>query len=180
MIRNFSNDSASGRKSPDPLHSAAEAEVPYDSTQDTLVHIRRVQGLLMEFERHLSKRSENHDLSKLEEPEKRVFDKYTPLLKALTYGSPEYLASIEKLELALKHQLKHHYAENSHHPEFFQNGVDGMSLVDLVEMLADWKAATEQHANGNLETSIQKNKERFKISDQLTGILENTRKELGW
>jgi hypothetical protein len=34
--------------------------------------------------------------------------------------------------------LKHHYAHNRHHPEFFgEDGVDGMSLVDVIEMLAD-------------------------------------------
>jgi hypothetical protein len=33
--------------------------------------------------------------------------------------------------------LKHHYAHNRHHPEFFgEDGVDGMSLVDVIEMPA--------------------------------------------
>jgi hypothetical protein len=58
--------------------------------------------------------------------------------------------------------------------------VDGMTLLDLVEMFCDWKAATERHADGSIEKSIQHNKGRFKLTDQLASILENSRKEMGW
>lgn len=58
--------------------------------------------------------------------------------------------------------------------------LDGMSLMALLEMLADWKAAGERHTTGNLGDSLKKNRERFKISDQLQSILENTARELGW
>ena len=60
------------------------------------------------------------------------------------------------------------------------SGISGMSLTGLLEMLADWKAAGERHATGNLKDSLVKNKERFKIESQLQSILENTAKELGW
>lgn len=59
-------------------------------------------------------------------------------------------------------------------------GVYGMTLMDLVEMFCDWKAATERHADGSLEKSIQINRERFHLTRPLTDILENTRKELNW
>jgi hypothetical protein len=52
--------------------------------------------------------------------------------------------------------LKHHYAYNRHHQEFFgEDGVDGMTLVDLIEMLPDWKAATERHDDGDLAKSLE-------------------------
>ena len=47
--------------------------------------------------------------------------------------------------------------------------------LDVVEMFCDWKAATERHADGNLERSIEINRERFKMSDQLVAIFQNTR-----
>ena len=53
-----------------------------------------------------------------------------------------------------------------------------MNLVDLVEMIADWKAASERQHNGNLLTSIEQNAIRFKMSDQLKQILINTAKML--
>jgi hypothetical protein len=85
-------------------------------------------------------------------PEVRVFDEFTPKLKTSTYGSDEYEGYLE----AMGDGLKHHYAYNRHHPEFFSgDGVDGMALVDLIEMLPDWKAATERHEDGDLAKSVE-------------------------
>jgi len=117
-----------------------------------------------------------HDASKLESPEKEGFDEYTPKLKGLTYGSDEYKEALKGLGVA----LEHHYAHNSHHPQFYPNGINGMSLFDLLEMFADWKAAGERHADGNFSQSLEINRTRFEMSDQLAQIFENTRKEVGW
>ena len=61
------------------------------------------------------------DNSKLESPEKELFDEYTPKLKDCTYGSDEYKEFLKGLKVA----LDHHYANNSHHPEHYENGVNG-------------------------------------------------------
>lgn len=100
----------------------------------------------------------------------------TPRLRSLTYGTPEYSASLNELGPA----LKHHYQHNSHHPEHYANGISGMSLLDVIEMLCDWKAAGERHQDGSMERSLQVNRERFSIHPQLQQILENTARELGW
>jgi hypothetical protein len=74
--------------------------------------------------------------------------------------------------------VKHHYEVNSHHPEHYENGINGMTLVDVVEMLCDWKrrpATSDSSISGPCN-----NKERFKISDQLSEILKNTVIEMGW
>lgn len=76
--------------------------------------------------------------------------------------------------------LQHHYANNSHHPEHYVDGVNGYDLFDLVEMFFDWKAATERHNDGDIYKSIEANKERFKISQQVTDIFTNTAKRLKW
>jgi len=55
-----------------------------------------------------------------------------------------------------------------------------MTLLDVVEMLCDWKAASERTKQGSIAASLTHNKERFGISDQLAAILENTVRELGW
>ena len=149
---------------------------PYDSTADTIEHISRVQCMFGHVTVNLTWRAARHDLSKLESPEKDIFDNVGPRLKGLTYGSDEYKASLAELGVA----LKHHYACNSHHPENKPNGIDGMSLLDVLEMLIDWKAAGERHADGSIERSLTVNKERFAISDQLASILRNTCIELGW
>lgn len=149
---------------------------PYDSTADTQAHIDRVRELLEGVVFNLDTRSVVHDASKLQEPEKGAFDRETPLLRDLTYGSDEYKAALSRLGDA----LKHHYAANSHHPEHNANGINGMSLLDLIEMLCDLTATTERHADGDLRKSLDINKERFGLSDQLHEILLWTAIELGF
>jgi len=148
----------------------------YDSRADTLAHTRRVGQLLNEAAIELLKRANKHDDTKLESPEKELFDEYTPKLKETTYGSDEYKEHLKGLKVA----LDHHYENNSHHPEHYDEGVNGFDLFDLVEMFFDWKAATERHADGDIMKSIEINKGRFNLDPQVVQILTNTAKRLGY
>lgn len=148
----------------------------YSSVPDTLRHIARVRHLIGEVDANLLMRAAVHDASKLESPEVEVFDEFTPRLKASTYGSEEYRGFLA----AMKPALDHHYAHNPHHPEHHADGIRGMSLLDLVEMLCDWKAATERHADGCILKSIEINQRRFGYSDELKRVLLNTARELGY
>lgn len=148
----------------------------YDSTLSTLQHSRRVDELMLQLIAGVQTRLHKHDESKMHDPEKAVFDEYTPKLKGATYGSEEYKRWLQEMQSA----LDHHYANNRHHPQFFENGVDGMTLVDLVEMLADWKAATERSDSGDLRRSLEINQDRFGMAPQLVSVLRNTAVELGW
>ncbi len=147
----------------------------YDSSKDTLLHIKRVSELLTQACQKLIDRANNHDTSKLQSPEKEMFDEVTTGLQGCTYNSDEYKEFLKKLEPA----LNHHYAKNSHHPQHYPDGINGMNLFDIVEMYFDWIAASERHSDGNINKSISINKERFAMSDQLTSIFNNTTKYLG-
>jgi hypothetical protein len=137
---------------------------------ETQKHIDKVRKYIRFFTDKLTSRGENHDASKMESPEVELFAEHTERLSEIDYGSEEYKKELE----ALKPALEHHYAVNRHHPEHFPNGINGMNLVDLVELIADWKASSERHNNGNLLKSIEINAKRFNIDDQLTQILLNT------
>jgi hypothetical protein len=137
---------------------------------DTFRHIERVRNLLNVCVIDLLERGERHDQTKLESPEVELFTEYTDKLKTCTYGSEEYNGYLK----AIKPALDHHYAHNSHHPEHYKNGVDDMNLMDLVEMIVDWKAASERHNDGNIRKSIEINAKRFNMSPQLVKIFENT------
>lgn len=149
----------------------------YDSAPETREHIRAVRLMMQAAMMRLNTRALAHDESKLESPEKEMFDEYTPKLRALTYGSPEYKTTLAAMQQSA---LAHHYAHNSHHPEHYADGVNGMSILDVLEMLCDWKAATMRHADGDIAKSLEINRERFGISDQLHSILVNTAREMGW
>lgn len=144
--------------------------VAYDSTQDSLEHINVVRSYMLAFAGELLRRAGVHDLSKLSDPEKAGFDEYTPKLRAMTYGSPEYQQAL----VELGEVLNHHYGNNSHHPEHYPNGILGMNLPDVVEMFCDWAAAVQRHADGDLRRSIEINQERFVYGGQFKALLTNT------
>lgn len=148
----------------------------YDSKADTLQHIKQVQKFINRFIVILLSRAEDHDFSKLNAPEKDIFDKYTPKLKDTTYGSDQYKSYLKEMNVA----LDHHYQQNRHHPEHFVNGVSDMNLVDIIEMVCDWKAATMRHSNGDIFKSLEINSERFGLNEQLVKIIHNTLRDFEW
>lgn len=140
---------------------------------ETMRHIERVRNLINRVCADLQRRGEEHDQSKLRSPEVELFTEFGPRLAGMTYGSPEFNAC----KAAMGPALSHHYANNAHHPEHHKNGVNDMTLLDLLEMLVDWKASSERHHDGNILKSIEINASRFEISPQLTRIFENTAKQ---
>ncbi len=143
----------------------------YDSRLDTQNHIYLVKEYIYDFCGCLEDQVQDHDKTKLEEPEKSILDKITPQLKDMSYWGNEYQKSLEKMG-------NHHHKHNRHHPEFFENGIKDMNLVDLIEMFCDWCAATTRHNNGNIIESIDKNAERFGFDEPLKQIMKNTAKQL--
>lgn len=138
--------------------------------EQTQEHINTVGKLLSVCLEQLVERRSSHDRSKLLSPEAEIFEVMTARLKGSTYGSPEYAAMLAEMKPA----LDHHYASNRHHPEHHAEGIKGMNLIDLLEMVCDWKAATLRHADGSIEKSLEINQKRFGYSDELKSILRNT------
>ena len=50
----------------------------YDSLVDTKMHMLSVLSKILIIVQDLIERASNHDKSKLESPEKEIFDKFTP------------------------------------------------------------------------------------------------------
>lgn len=137
---------------------------------ETIKHKNNVCEYLLHIAEVLELRGRKHDNSKLEDPEQSIFVEYTPKLKNSTYGSEEYNRFLKEMKPA----LDHHYANNRHHPEHFENGIKDMNLIDLIEMFFDWFAAAKRHSNGDIYKSIEINKKRFGYDDLLAQILKNT------
>jgi len=140
---------------------------------ETYKHVKKVSKNLNLFIQDLIHRGENHDNSKFEEPELTIFAENTHKLATTVYGSEEYKKQLEEVKPA----ILHHYSKNRHHPEHWPNGVEDMTLIDLVEMLADWKAATERNKDGNIRKSIEINAAKYNMTPQLRKIFENTTRE---
>jgi len=177
----------------------------YDSEPDTLRHIDKVRELMDTIGLELYRRVAKHDASKLRSPEKAIFDEWTPKLSGVTYGSDEYRDMLKQMKPAIDHRQSY----NTHHPEFFTkhvcNGcfkefrevpfscdvcgysqfteeadITQMNLIDILEMVVDWKAATMRHDDGDIRKSLDINEKRFKIPKALATVLRNTVEYMGW
>ena len=145
-----------------------------DSRPDTQKHIDLVNENGKKFCDKFLERLIHHDASKLEEPERKYFDRGTPRLQDSTYGEKSY----DDAKARIKSGLDHHYASNDHHPEHFgERGISGMNLYQLLEMWIDWTAAVKRHNDGNIFNSLMYNRDRFHIDGQLFNILMNTATE---
>lgn len=140
----------------------------------TLRHIETVRNFIDAVISEFIHRAQQHDQSKLEPPESEIFEEYTPKLRSVAYNSDEYHATMKKMKVA----IDHHVAVNKHHPEHFKDGINDMTLIDLIEMLCDWKASSLRQNDGNLNKSVEINAKRFGIETQLARILYNTVKWL--
>lgn len=148
-----------------------------DHIQEELEHQDKVRRGLSLAISDLLYRSSEHDRSKITEPEITGFTalKNSHQLRGYTYGSEEYRAALREF----KPTIDHHYQANDHHPEHFPNGIAGMSLTGMIEMLADWDAAKDRSPGGSLHLSILQNADRFGYDAVLAQILINTAVELG-
>lgn len=142
----------------------------FETMCETYKHKQNVSKFISIILHDLIIRSIYHDDSKLESPEVDIFTEYTPKLANSTYGSDEYHQFLKEMKPA----LGSHYADNPHHPEHYDNGIIDMDLVDLIEMMCDWKAATLRHNDGDIYKSIELNQNRFGYSDELKQIFKNT------
>lgn len=141
-----------------------------ESKFKTMRHIETVRNYLNAVIRDLITRGERHDQTKLEPPEVEIFEIYTPKLRGCTYGSEEYRQNMKEMKVA----IDHHNSMNRHHPEFFIDGMKSMNLLDLLEMICDWTAATMRHGDGDIRKSLELNQGRFGYSDEVKGLLLNT------
>ena len=103
-----------------------------DSKYKTMRHIETIRNYLNLCIRELLNRQESHDQSKFSDQEIPVFDAYTHKLRGCTYGSDEYNQFLKEMQPA----LVHHYSNNRHHPEYFENGISDMNLIDVLELVS--------------------------------------------
>jgi hypothetical protein len=157
------------------MEEKSEKEVIEKGKKKIQNHIDKVKALMNKMAKAIVRRGEDHDKSKFNEPELTLMTKYLDDMKETKYNSPEHKELMKKIEPA----REHHYKENSHHPEHYKNGIKGMDLLDLFEMVCDWKVASEQNnKDGSIEQSIKENQKRFSYGDELKQILLNTAKFL--
>lgn len=132
-------------------------------------HIERVRKHLMTFTLLLHARAQNHDKSKLEEPE---ISWWTAMDKEprYPYGSPEYIEKMKRWRFV----FDHHYKYNRHHPEHFRLGIQEMNLIDVIEMLCDWIGYRDVLSITEAVNVVEQQMQRYGFSFDLSCIIKNT------
>lgn len=142
----------------------------YQNTEDYIKrHIDRVRKHLLTFILLLQVRAQRHDYSKLQEPEINWW-KDMDKEPRYAYGTPEYVAKMRRWKFV----FDHHYKHNRHHPEHFEFGVQGMNLVDVIEMLCDWIGYRDKISITEAISTVEQQMERYGFSEDLSCIIKNT------
>lgn len=128
-----------------------------------LNHSNKVSYLLRKIAFEIELRANSHDTSKLEIDE---FIGFCQLdlnrnHQKEEYGSKSYEDGIKNITVKL------HQSRNTHHPEYYPNGVKDMSLIDIIEMLCDWEVARQQRdTQENIDKTWDMRQSKFKLLDE--------------
>lgn len=98
------------------------------------------------------------------------------------------IAECESVLIALK-KIKVSYPDDEYafgyasdiieaHKKTLESNINGMNLVDVLEMVCDWVAACKRHNDGDPWKSLEINTKRFAISPQLSTVIGNTIKQI--
>jgi len=150
--------------------------VEFDFLCDTLLHISEVRENIEKVCGELKMRGAAHDRTKLQELEFDGFVSTREKFKKANYGSPEYQECVDLTKPA----VDHHYENNRHHAGFHKDGINDMNLIDIMEMLADWKAAERRSPDKTLEDTFEYAFKKYGIDEQLGKIIINTCVMLRW
>jgi len=103
-----------------------------------------------------------HDNSKFSKVEVGLMAPGLRLFRNLSYGTMDY----DKASQTVKPALDAHYQKNTHHPEHFMkyDFEHHMSLLDRIEMVIDWAAASRKDVG--VFKSIAINMKRFGFDAQ--------------
>jgi hypothetical protein len=144
---------------------------------DTTKHVNRVSEIMGSVSREIYTRGQLHDASKFNEPEKSfymepVWNLNNPESK-IKFGTPEHKEQTK----AMGPGWDHHKQTNDHHAEHFggEDPVSKMTLIQLLEMCADWISASERKGNDPL-LALEDKDDRF--SPQMKKVISNTVRHL--
>ena len=148
----------------------------FEVLTDTIMHISEVQENIEDIIHDLKKRGVAHDRSKLTAIEFDTFVKTRPEFKKVNYGTAEYQAVAEKAKVA----VENHYSSNRHHTAYHKNGINDMNLLDILEMLADWKAASRRSPDLTFLGSLPRAFQKYSIPKNMQRHIMLTLEYLGW
>ena len=149
--------------------------LPQEHIKDTLLHKKFVMeagikliDYLFEQNRSqdaiaLASRCSCHDDSKLGPSEMQEFLKLPNEGLNMKFADMPLADNISNL-------IRVHWANNRHHPEYFQDYHE-MTELDVIEMVCDWYARSQQYGTNFKEFVKTRQKIRFKFDDDFFAVV---------
>ena len=149
----------------------------------TRKHIKRVQDNIKKVIKNhkelnlkeLDKRLMNHDKSKFSVDEYIPYIWMTEFYRRKQLGE-EFKYPNKDIKKEINEAIKHHYKVNRHHPEF-HNDIKNMNNEDIVEMVCDWAAMSQEFNNGLKEFADKKIDIKYKFTNKQTELIYQLIKE---
>ena len=149
-------------------------------------HIDRVRRCLVamssvnEYADELKERARIHDASKYESNERIPYIWLTEFHRCRRGGEP--FAYPDGMEDLVRSAIDHHVTTNRHHPEFHADPND-MTDVDVIEMVCDWTAMSQEFgqdggsargwANKTIGNRLHLNEERKQFVYAMIDLLDS-------
>lgn len=134
-------------------------------------HRNNVASRINKIIKELFRRAEEHDKSKLQEPELSGW-KEMDKEPRYPYGTPEYFDKMRRYQWV----FDAHYKANRHHPEHWQGFFIEMDLLDFLEMILDWVSYKEDITINEMYKIVSENCERFEFPPLMRELAINTLK----
>ncbi len=123
----------------------------------------------------LQARADLHDHSKLLEPESNGYIWLTWYHRCKNNGTDfSYPPEVENI---VKEACHHHLHSNSHHPESYGD-VEQMTILDIVEMVSDWTAMSQEYGQGSCLDYVLAHIDQWGFSDEKKQLIFATIAEL--
>ena len=151
------------------ITKAAKETKAQEHLEKNKAHIAEFQQAIDTITEKLKTRAKTHDASKLKEPELTQYTEAEEKLEKFKPGSPEYLKIRDKYDII----LSKHFTKNPHHPEHFKNGFNDMSILDLLDVLTDWRLDC---GDGDWNKFVDDRRDYYRMDDQVVRIFKNSKK----
>ena len=140
-----------------------------------VMRIRRalVQDKLSTVARELISRGRTHDNSALGSPEIEVYHRFFLEYQKYKIGDPRK----DEVFTQMAEAIGHHFQYNDHHPEHFENGINDMDLIRLMQFTADIMSWSEQEQIDIFEI-LPMIRDKCGMTDQVYNLICNTITEI--
>ena len=140
-----------------------------------VMRIRRalVQDKLSTVARELISRGRTHDNSALGSPEIEVYHRFFSEYRKYKIGDPRK----DEVFAQMAEAIGHHFQYNDHHPEHFENGINDMDLIQLMQFTADIMSWSEQEQVDIFEI-LPMIRDKCGMVDQVYNLICNTITEI--